>query len=272
MRRDTSPWRLQVHSGPAAGRSFDLKPGPQVIGRDLEADIRIPDPNLDLRHAQLTVEKKGCWMADLGSTTGTYINGVLLAASQWLLPNDTVQMGASTFVVLSDVPVKLKKRRRRPITCLTLIGLALLVLILGAFGAATGADYLIRRGTVTPRELLAATGLAAGEISFLNLSDGDLTASLMRLDKRPSQAESVKQLELPPFSHDGYGALQAGTYLLQIASELSNPTGSTCTLTINPSDVVQFVALTKTVIVTRRGGLVETGSELHMTDSPLCQP
>ena len=58
-------------------RSIELPPGCRlVIGRQEDADIRIPDKHVSRRHAEITEEDGKVFVQDLGSHAGTKKNGV----------------------------------------------------------------------------------------------------------------------------------------------------------------------------------------------------
>lgn len=67
-----------------------------VLGRDAGADLSLPDETtLSRRHAELVRSGSEVTIRDLGSTNGTYVNGVKLAdAPVSLQPGDAVQFGA----------------------------------------------------------------------------------------------------------------------------------------------------------------------------------
>jgi len=46
-----------------------------VIGRSKDCEIRIADPNVSRRHAEVRQEGTAYWVQDLGSTNGTTVNG-----------------------------------------------------------------------------------------------------------------------------------------------------------------------------------------------------
>ncbi len=46
-----------------------------VLGRSRDADVRIDDPNVSRRHAEIVQEGSTYWLVDLGSTNGTEVNG-----------------------------------------------------------------------------------------------------------------------------------------------------------------------------------------------------
>ncbi len=61
-----------------------------------EADgLRVDDERSSRRHARVIVTPGGCRVEDLGSSNGTFLNGVLLPAGSPLMPGDRVRIGHS---------------------------------------------------------------------------------------------------------------------------------------------------------------------------------
>lgn len=63
-----------TEAGLRAGTTFALRPG-AVVGRRPSSDIFLNDTYMSGEHARLTVHEGRWWIADLGSTNGTYVNG-----------------------------------------------------------------------------------------------------------------------------------------------------------------------------------------------------
>ena len=63
-----------------SGREHPLRPGSTVIGR--EGDILLSDNRASRRHAQVTNSNGSLTIEDLGSTNGTKVDGVALAAGE----------------------------------------------------------------------------------------------------------------------------------------------------------------------------------------------
>ncbi|MFE3073235.1 FtsK/SpoIIIE domain-containing protein [Streptomyces sp. NPDC059247] len=69
--------RLHVVAGPDAGGVHLLHGGPIRIGRSVEADVPLDDPDVSRAHCMVTVGEDGAvTVADRGSTNGTTLDGV----------------------------------------------------------------------------------------------------------------------------------------------------------------------------------------------------
>lgn len=78
-----------------AGGNFSFKPNSQEIlmGRHISADLRFTDMSVSRYHAILSLED-GIWqITDLGSTTGTFVNGQKITQTRKLRPNDEIKIG-----------------------------------------------------------------------------------------------------------------------------------------------------------------------------------
>ena len=70
-----------------------------LLGRSKECDIRISDPNVSRRHAEVRQEGSAYWIVDLDSTNGVLVNGRRQKRTK-LDDGDTITLG-STDVVFS---------------------------------------------------------------------------------------------------------------------------------------------------------------------------
>ncbi len=70
---------LIIQSGAQAGQSIPLQMGTYKIGSEQTNQIVITDEQISPRHAQLTIAANGCWIADLSSSYGTFVNGSRIA-------------------------------------------------------------------------------------------------------------------------------------------------------------------------------------------------
>lgn len=94
-------FRLVVRTGPNPGMAFDITKEVTVLGRDVSNDIVIGDSEISRQHSRISRTPGGYVLEDLGSTNGTYINGVRLAAPQVLNPGDTVGLGENVTLMFN---------------------------------------------------------------------------------------------------------------------------------------------------------------------------
>ncbi len=70
-----------------------------VFGRSEDCEVVLAaDATVSARHARVFERGGARYLEDLGSTNGTFVNGVQLAAERQLRPGDTVQIGATELV------------------------------------------------------------------------------------------------------------------------------------------------------------------------------
>ena len=81
--------RLEYANGENAGKSIDIRvrEGKEdfSIGLDPSCDVCLPDMLVSRRHAVLKLRDSECWLEDLGSRNGTYVNGEKLSGKERLL-------------------------------------------------------------------------------------------------------------------------------------------------------------------------------------------
>jgi hypothetical protein len=72
-----------------------------VIGRAAEADLRLNDPGVSRRHAEIRQESGAFWVVDLGSTNGLRVNQAPITRHE-LINGDRVEVGSTTLVFHRD--------------------------------------------------------------------------------------------------------------------------------------------------------------------------
>lgn len=92
---------LRVVGGPAAGAVHRLSPGEVVVGRDGAAAVPVDDRDVSRRHCLLRLTHDGATVADLGSTNGTWIDGVRVGADPVPLPAGALLRVGSSRLVLT---------------------------------------------------------------------------------------------------------------------------------------------------------------------------
>ncbi len=88
--------RLEVRSGGALGLNFALGPNPVLLGGGPECGIRLTDPSISPRHAELRFTSSGHLLVDLGSHSGSFARGARLPPNQplALAEGDWLRFGA----------------------------------------------------------------------------------------------------------------------------------------------------------------------------------
>ena len=79
------------------GRAHELQKASVVIGRSKDCDIRISDPNVSRRHAEIRQEGTTYCVVDLGSTNGIAVNGHALKRAK-LDDDDRITLGSTEIV------------------------------------------------------------------------------------------------------------------------------------------------------------------------------
>ncbi len=97
--------RLEVVAGRAVGMSI-LLDDELLIGRHADGAGRLADDDeLSRSHARISLDRSGfCAIEDLGSTNGTFVNGLRIAGPQTLSVGDTIEVGGTTLVV-RELPI-----------------------------------------------------------------------------------------------------------------------------------------------------------------------
>lgn len=100
-----SNYRLVMRSGPSVGKVYPLDKAELFVGRDLNNDIVINDPEISRRHSRFYGQGNGYVLEDLGSTNGTFVNGQRLLGPHILRPGDTVTFGERLSLVFESAEV-----------------------------------------------------------------------------------------------------------------------------------------------------------------------
>jgi hypothetical protein len=88
--------RLVVSHSPVLdeGEEFDLDSAAVTIGRATQNIVTIDgDEFASARHARVEPRRDGVWVQDLGSTNGTFVNGVRIDRPRKLVNGDVVRAG-----------------------------------------------------------------------------------------------------------------------------------------------------------------------------------
>src|SRR5262245_30159702 len=102
-------FRVQVSEGPDVGKSLELDgsaPLRVLIGQSPACELRLSDREVSRRHAALDVQRGKLRVSDLGSTNGTFVDGLAIA-EVFMKGGETLRVGATTLRVLRETGASL---------------------------------------------------------------------------------------------------------------------------------------------------------------------
>jgi hypothetical protein len=85
-------WTVVVVQGEDEGKHFPLHRSLR-IGRAPDNEVQLQDGMISRHHAHIVAQEDACYVADLESANGTFVNGEQISESVWLLPEDEIQVG-----------------------------------------------------------------------------------------------------------------------------------------------------------------------------------
>jgi hypothetical protein len=92
--------KLVVVSSPAlrTGEEHTIDSQPLLVGRENENDVPLGrDEFSSGRHARFEPRRDGVYVEDIGSTNGTFVNGVRLTGPKKLSSGDVIRIGETDF-------------------------------------------------------------------------------------------------------------------------------------------------------------------------------
>lgn len=87
--------KLVIVSQESGEQAVELAKEEIVIGRDRQCDIPLADGRVSRSHARLECGPDGCYLVDLGSANGSFLNGGRVERAR-LSPGDIIRIGNST--------------------------------------------------------------------------------------------------------------------------------------------------------------------------------
>jgi len=97
---------LYAIQGPDKGHTFDMPRGDCAIGRG-HVEVRLSDTTVSREHARVFIHESRLHIEDLGSSNGTYVNGVRIGKPLEIKQGDHVRVGKSILVFSEDEPIEL---------------------------------------------------------------------------------------------------------------------------------------------------------------------
>ena len=93
---DVEAGKVIVVKSPALdeGEEWQLNSAPLTFGRSEQNDVQLQrDEYASSKHARIEPRRDGVWLEDIGSTNGTYLNGIRLTRPKRLTAGDIVRIG-----------------------------------------------------------------------------------------------------------------------------------------------------------------------------------
>ena len=88
------PGRRQEPGARGGRRAARSTPRRCCVGRGSGNDVNLArDEYASSNHARVEPRRDGVWVEDVGSTNGTYLNGIRLTRAKRLTPGDIVRVG-----------------------------------------------------------------------------------------------------------------------------------------------------------------------------------
>lgn len=88
---------LEIIKGNDEGKVYSLDQDNIIVGRQGDCDIQLKDEEISRKHFRIYFENNRCFIQDLGSTNGTYINKIKVD-KYMLHPGDKIKAGQSLIV------------------------------------------------------------------------------------------------------------------------------------------------------------------------------
>ena len=92
-------FQMTMRLGATPGKTYPLDKEETLVGRELVNDIALSDPEVSRRHARFVIRDEGVFVEDLGSTNGTFLNGIRVSGPQQLRLGDEITFGEKVVLV-----------------------------------------------------------------------------------------------------------------------------------------------------------------------------
>jgi pSer/pThr/pTyr-binding forkhead associated (FHA) protein len=108
--------RIHVVSGSFSGQTFEISRGKLIVGREEDCHLRLDSEFVSRHHCALLLDDYTLRIRDLGSKSGTWVNGKRIGSTEAiLLQDDTVLVGGITFRIdLSQIPAEQPAEEVKP--------------------------------------------------------------------------------------------------------------------------------------------------------------
>jgi pSer/pThr/pTyr-binding forkhead associated (FHA) protein len=96
-------YQLIMRAGPTPGKIFPVEGDDVSIGREPGNSIVINDAEISRRHSHIQLRNGVYTAEDLGSTNGTFINGIRLTGPHALKPGDELSFGEKIKLIFESI-------------------------------------------------------------------------------------------------------------------------------------------------------------------------
>src|SRR6185295_5667678 len=98
---------IRVKTGPNNGKLYDIGDKPLTVGREDNQIIQILDQGVSRAHAEIFRLGEMCFVRDLNSTNGTYVNDVKITEES-LKAGDEMLIGTTILIFEDQAPARTK--------------------------------------------------------------------------------------------------------------------------------------------------------------------
>ncbi len=104
-------YKLVVVAGKLRGEEFVLEEGESIAGRDSGCDVHLPVNGISKKHFSITVTGDTCYLKDMGSSNGTFLNGKVITRAT-VKNGDKIALPDTIFqvVYVQEKKIIVKKR------------------------------------------------------------------------------------------------------------------------------------------------------------------
>lgn len=92
-------YSLAVILGASAGHIYPITKPRIVLGRGAGSDLQLPDSEVSRRHAVLDIRGDECHLLDLGSSNGTFVNGIRVQSAT-ISSHQEFSLGTTTLMFI----------------------------------------------------------------------------------------------------------------------------------------------------------------------------
>jgi len=210
---------LILKEGPKAGETFELQKPETTLGREPGVDWVIESPGVSRRHARFSFEGDTCLLEDLGSSNGTYVNGVRITNPVKLNNGDEIKLGQAVVLTLllpvtsATVMESPPTEQRATILEQSASHSTMMEKQQGMAATMIGEDLAVSMAALPPHLMVTV----AGEKPVVYT----LSQSLVRIGRGPDNEISIDS-RIVSRSHARIERTVAG-YLLTVLPEAGNP-------------------------------------------------